>query len=147
MHVNIRYEIQAIVRRMIHPGRKHQKRIARGLLATLVGLWLLATAAPCVVMAQPSACPPDMVGSHCPQSQPALDVADNCDALAALNCRLPSPNPPSITLDVPAPMPMLLQTLPLALDVTQAGRLSHFARTTVDSPTPLLDRKQSRLLI
>lgn len=133
---------------MIHFGRKHQKRTARGLLATLVGLWLLATAAPCVVMAQPSACPPDMAGNHCPhETQPTLGAADNCDALAALNCRLPSPNPPSITLDVPAPMPMLLQTLPLALDVIQADRLSHFVRTTVDSPTPLLDRKQSRLLI
>ncbi len=129
---------------MIRLSRKHT---ARGLLATLVGLWLLAAAAPCV-MAQPSACPPDMAGNHCPhEGQPALDAADNCDALAALNCRLPNPNPPSITLDVPAPMPMSLQTLPLAPDVTQTDRLSHFARTTVDSPTPLLHRKQSRLLI
>ncbi len=131
---------------MIHPGRKHQKRTARGLLATLVGLWLLAAAAPCV-MAQPSAYPPDMVGSHCPQSQPALDAADNCDALAALNCRLPNPNPPSAALDIPAPTPVLLQTFPIVLDVIQADRLSHFAHTTVDPPTPLLNRKQSRLLI
>lgn len=133
---------------MIHLGRKHQKRTARGLLATLAGLWLLAAAAPCVVMAQPSACPPDMAGNHCPhETQPTLDTADNCDALAALNCRLPNPNPPSITLDVPAPMPMLLQTLPVMLDITRAGRLSSFTRTTVYPPAPLLDRKQSRLLI
>ena len=132
---------------MIHLGRKHQKRTARGLLATLVGLWLLAAAVPCV-MAQPPACPPDMAGNHHPhESQPALDAADNCDALAALNCRLPNPNPPSVTLDVPAPAAVLLQTLPMVLDVIQADRLSHFAHTTVDPPTPLLNRKQSRLLI
>ena len=132
---------------MIRLSRKHREHTARGLLATLAGLWLLAAAVPCV-MAQPPACPPDMAGNNCPhEGQPALDTADNCDALAALNCRLPNPNPPSITLDVPAPMPMLLQTLPRVLDVTQAGRLSSFTRTTVDSPTPLLDRKQSRLLI
>ncbi|HLD14791.1 MAG TPA: hypothetical protein VJB18_08780 [Burkholderiales bacterium] len=133
---------------MIRLSRKRREHITRGLLATLAGLWLLAAAAPCVVMAQAPACPPDMASHHYPhESQPALDAADNCDALAALNCRLPNPNPPSITLDVPAPMPMLLQTLPRVLDVTQAGRLSSFTRTTVDSPTPLLDRKQSRLLI
>src|SRR3989344_130362 len=133
---------------MIRLSRKRREHITRGLLATLAGLWLLAAAAPCVVMAQAPACPPDMASHHYPhESQPALDAADNCDALAALNWRLPNPNPPSITLDVPAPMPMLLQTLPRVLDVTQAGRLSSFTRTTVDSPTPLLDRKQSRLLI
>lgn len=132
---------------MIHLGRKHQKRTARGLLATLVGLWLLAAAAPCV-MAQPPACPPDMVGNHCPhEGQSALDAADSCDALATLNCRLPNPNPPSAALDIPAPAPVLLQTFSMALDVIQADRLSHFAHTTVDPPTPLLNRKQSRLLI
>ena len=132
---------------MIHLGRKHQKRTARGLLATLAGVWLLAAAAPCV-LAQPPACPPDMVGHHYPhESQPALDAADNCDALAALNCRLPNPNPPSAALDIPVPTPVLLQTFPMVLDVIQADRLSHFAHTTVDPPTPLLNRKQSRLLI
>ena len=132
---------------MIRLSRKHREHTTRGLLATLAGLWLLAAAAPCV-MAQPPICPPDMVGNHCPhESQPALDAADNCDALAALNCRLPNPNPPSAALDIPAPAAVLLQTFPMVLDVIQADRLSHFAHTTVDPPTPLLNRKQSRLLI
>ncbi|HLD14818.1 MAG TPA: hypothetical protein VJB18_08915 [Burkholderiales bacterium] len=133
---------------MIRLSRKRREHTTRGLLATLAGLWLLAAAAPCVVMAQAPACPPDMASHHYPhESQPALDAADDCDALAALNCRLPNPNPPSAALDIPAPAPVLLQTLPIVLDVIQADRLSHFAHTTVDPPTPLLNRKQSRLLI
>ena len=131
----------------MHLSRKHQKRTARGLLATLAGVWLLAAAVPCV-MAQPPACPPDMTGNHYPhESQPTLNAADDCDALAALNCRLPNPNPPSAALDIPVPTPVLLQTFPVVLDVIQADRLSHFAHTTVDPPTPILNRKQSRLLI
>ncbi len=132
---------------MLSGNRNNVRRTARGLLATLAGVWLLAAAAPCV-MAQAPACPPDMVGNHCPhESQPTLDAADNCDALAALNCRLPSPNPPSATLDMPAPAPVLLQTLPVVFDVARANSLSNFAYTTVHPPTPLLNRKQSRLLI
>ena len=132
---------------MIHLSRKHQKRTARDLLAALVGVWLLAAAAPCV-MAQPPACLPDMTGKYCPnENQPALDAADGCDALAALNCRLPDPNPPSIALDIPAPAPILLQTLPVVPEVSRASLLPNFVRAAVDPPTPLLNRKQSRLLI
>ncbi len=131
---------------MMRLSQKHQKRTARGLLAALAGVWLLAAAVPCV-MAQPAACPPDMAGKYCPhENQPALDVADGCDALAALNCRLPDPNPPSITLDTPAPVPMLLQTLPVTLTVVRTNHPPGFARAA-DPPTPLLNRKQSRLLI
>jgi hypothetical protein len=132
---------------MIRLSRKHRKHTTRGLLAVVAGLWLLASAAPCV-MAQPMAYPQDTAGNHCPNETPhALVAADNCDALAALNCRLPDPNPPSATLDLPAPAPMLLQTLPAAPAVFHTNRPPSFARAAVDPPTLTLNRKQSRLLI
>lgn len=129
-------------------SRNHQKRTARGLLAVVAGLWLLAAAAPCIA-AQTQVCPPDTLNSHCPADHTAaLAAADNCDALAALNCRLPNPNPPSSALDIPAPAPLLLlQTLPLAPDVLRAQRAPNWVRTAVDPATPVLNRKQSRLLI
>ena len=132
---------------MIPLGRKHRKRTARGLLAVLSGLWLLAAAAPCLA-AQPMACPSDSLGNHCPlDSRSALDAACGCGALEALNCHLPNPNPPSAALDIPAPAPMLLQTLPVPPEISRVSRLPTFARTNADPPTPLLNRKQSRRLI
>lgn len=131
---------------MLALGRKHQKRTARGLLAVLGSLWLLASAAPCV--AAPVTCPTDSLGNHCPQDgHSALDTACGCGTLEALNCHLPNPNPPSAALDIPSPAPMLLQTLPVAPEISRVSRLPAFARTHADSPTPLLNRKQSRRLI
>lgn len=128
-------------------SRNHQKRTARGLLAVVAGLWLLAAAAPCIA-AQTQVCPPDTLNGHCPADHaPALAASDNCDALAALNCRLPNPNPPSAAPEIPAPAPLLLQTLPLVPDVTRAPRAPNFVRAAADPPTPVLNRKQSRLLI
>ena len=71
---------------MIHLGRKHQKRTARGLLATLAGVWLLAAAAPCV-LAQPPACPPDMAGDCPSMDHPGQSAANDCDALMAVDCQ------------------------------------------------------------
>ena len=132
---------------MLSLGRKHQKRTARSLLAVFGGLWLLASAAPCMA-AQPMACPSDTPGNHCPQDgHSALDTAGGCGALETLNCHLPNPNPPSAALDIPAPAPMLLQTLPVAPEISRVSRLPTFARTDADPHTPLLNRKQSRRLI
>lgn len=132
---------------MMRHIRKHQKHTARSLLAVVTGLWLLAAAAPCVA-AQSVVCPQDMAGKNCPhENPPALGATDGCDALAALNCRLPDPNPPNATLDIPAPAPMLLHTLPLIPEVSRARLLPNVVRAAIDPPSPLLNRKQSRLLI
>jgi hypothetical protein len=117
------------------------------LLAAFACVWLFAAAAPCV-MAQPAACPQDTMGNPCPHDNPsALSAPDGCDALTALNCQLPDPNPPSAALDIPAPAPMLLHTLPLLPEVSRSDLLLNFVRAGIDPPSPLLNRKQSRLLI
>jgi len=89
-----------------------------------------------------------MAGNPCPhENQQGIAAPDTCEALTALNCLMPEPNPPSAALDIPAPAPMLLQTLPIAPDVIRTGLLLNIPRLATGPPSPLLNRKQNRLLI
>ncbi len=127
---------------MLSGNRNGIRRTARALLTLMAGAWLLAAAAPCA-MAAPMPIPADHAGC-CPDK--ATPLAD-CEALMALDCQQPQPTPPSMSIDVPVSMPVLLYTLPLALDPPLPQDIPLHARTDSAPPPPLLDRKQSRLLI
>lgn len=127
---------------MLSSNRNGIRRTARGLLALVAGAWLLAAAAPCV-MAAPMPMPADHAGC-CPDKAPPLT---DCDALMALDCQQPQPTPPSVSVDVPVSTPVLLYTLPLALDPPLRHDTPLHARADTAPPPPFLDRKQSRLLI
>lgn len=128
---------------MLLGTRKALRRTARGLLAVMAGAWLFAAVAPCV-MAQPA----PAAGSHagcC--TDKAVPLAENCDALSALDCRTPEPVPPSAAFDQPAPAVALLYTVPAALTPSFAGPARPSLRADTSPPPPHLNRKHTRLLI
>lgn len=129
---------------MLSGNRNGVRRTARGLLALMAGAWLLAAAAPCV-MAQPMPMPADHTGC-CPDkaSPPAAD----CAALTALDCQLPKPAPlTGAAFDLPAPMPVLLYSLPVMPVMAAPIRPRQFIDVYDPSPPHVLNRKHSRLLI
>ena len=129
---------------MLSGNRNGVRRTARGLLALMAGAWLLAAAAPCV-MAQPMPMPADHAGC-CPDKAPP-PMAD-CGALTALDCQLSKPAPlTGAALDLPAPTPMLLHSLPVMPVMAAPIRPRQFIGVHDPSPPHVLNRKQSRLLI
>lgn len=129
---------------MLHRSRKGIRRTARALLVFLTGTWLLAAMAPCVAAAPMSM--PTQTGPapcHADRDHRAAMPVD-CDALSALHCQQSQPTPPSVALDVPVTVPVQSVVLaPLPLPVARDRLVS-----ALDvSPPPVLDRKQSRLLI
>ncbi len=130
---------------MLFGNRNGIRRTARALLALMAGAWLLAAAAPCV-MAAPMPMPADVMDC-CPDHMAPAAMTPDCDMLAALDCQQPKPTPPSASIDVPASTPVLLYTLPLTLDPPLPQTSQPYARADSAPPPPLLDRKQSRLLI
>lgn len=130
---------------MLLGTRKSLRRTARGLLALMAGAWLFAAAAPCT-MAQPMPVPADVMDC-CPDHMALAAMAPDCDMLAAFDCQKPQPTPPSASTDVPVSTPVLLYTLPVALDPPLPRDVQPYAHSDNAPPPPLLDRKQSRLLI
>ena len=65
-------------------SRTIRRRTARGLLTLVSGLWLLATAAPCVMAA--THCP-GMNGVPCESMDHALPADIDCDSLQAIDCQ------------------------------------------------------------
>lgn len=130
---------------MLLGTRKSLRRTARALLALVAGAWLFAAVAPCT-MAQSMPVPADVMDC-CPDHMAPVAMAPDCDMLAAFDCQKPQPTPPSASTDVPVSTPVLLYTLPLALDppLPQADR--PYARADGPPPPLPLNRKQSRLLI
>lgn len=128
---------------MMHRGRKGIRRTARALLVFLTGTWLLAAMAPCVAAA-PMTMPAqaDAVPCHTDRDHRAATPVD-CDALSALHCQQSEPAPPSAALDIPPAVPV--QSVSLAPRPRAVAR-DRLAPPDV-SPSPVLDRKQSRLLI
>jgi hypothetical protein len=129
---------------MLHHSRKSIRRTARALLVFLTGTWLLAAMAPCVAAApMPMPAQTGPAPCHADRDHRAAMPVD-CDALSALHCQQSQPTPPSVTLDIPVTVPVQ--------SVTLAPRPLPFVRdrlaSALDVPSPpVLDRKQSRLLI
>jgi len=68
----------------------------------------------------------------------------DCDALSALHCQQSEPTPPSAAPDIPVAVPVQSVSLaPLPLPVAR----ERLPAPPDVSPPPVLDRKQSRLLI
>jgi hypothetical protein len=106
---------------MIGLTRQTRRTTARGLIALLSGLWLLAAAAPCV-MAAPHC--PDMDHVSCGPMDHAATTSD-CDSLHAIDCQRES-----IALSDRQPAPdlqfvsFLLSAVPQAVDASAHALLA-----------------------
>lgn len=126
---------------MLAGNRNSIRRTARGLLALMAGSWLLIAVAPCVMA---GAMPAPLDHANCCPDHKAPD----CDTLAALDCQVPQPVPPSASFDIPASVPVLLYALPAALDLPSRPAAPAYVRIGASPPPPhVLNRKHSRLLI
>ena len=98
------------------------KPIARGLLASLAALWLIAGTAPCV-MAQTQ--PMNHASVHCPMHDGGMNMdADDCGPVTAVSCQLPDlQSPLAAALSDMAMTPALLTVLPVVV-VLPANSLS-----------------------
>lgn len=77
---------------MLGLNRRTRRTTAKGLLALMSGVWLLAAAAPCVMASMPC---PNMGDVSCepaatPASQATLAPAPNCESLQAIDCQTPN---------------------------------------------------------
>lgn len=70
---------------MLGLSRKVRYRTAQMLLAVVGGLWLIAAAAPCVMVT--SHCPPGMAADCPSMDHPGMSMAGDCDALTAADCQ------------------------------------------------------------
>jgi hypothetical protein len=125
--------------RMTYFDRSRTRTWAARLAALFTGVWLFAALTPCV-MAMDHPCGMMDGGKIC------APVTDPC-GLAAVDCQMTDSNPPSAaTADLPAPMPVVLATLPAADPLTPA-RIRHRARADSDLPDTLRLLQHVRLLI
>jgi hypothetical protein len=104
-------------------------------------LWLFAAFAPCV-----------MAGDHqCARSdngkEPCALTANVQCGLAAVDCRLPDPNPPNdIAVDPPAPVAVVLATLPV-VEPLMPARWRQWTRAGVEPSPASPPLENIRLLI
>ncbi|MBI3545129.1 MAG: hypothetical protein HY081_00835 [Gammaproteobacteria bacterium] len=96
---------------MLRWFRSHSKSLARGMIAAMASLWLVAIAAPCVMAQAPQM---DYGATRCHMPMTQADM-NNCDPVSAVSCQLPDINSPLIAAlgDIPY-TPVLLSTLPAA---------------------------------
>lgn len=131
---------------MMHWFRRKLKPIARGLLATIASLWLVAGAAPCV-MAQSQ--PMNHASVHCPMHDGSMNMdADDCGPVAAVSCQMPDINSPAtVAFGDMAVTPALLTVLPVAValpDNSISPRRDFF---TPDFPAPPLHIQHLTLIL
>lgn len=119
---------------------KRSKPLARGLIAALASLWLVAGAAPCV-MAQPHphGQPTDYAAQHhdmMHMDMAAMDATE-CDPVKAVSCQLPDVNSPlAAALGDLAAAPVLLALLPVSI-IQPPARLylrNDFFRPDIPAP-------------
>ena len=105
---------------MLRWFHKKLKPIARIAATTLAAMWLVASAAPCV-MAQPS--PMDHGSVHCPKHDGGMNMdAGDCDPATAVSCQLPDlQSPLAAALGDLAVTPVLLTVLPVTVALPDNG--------------------------
>jgi len=122
------------------------KPIARGLLASLAALWLIAGTAPCV-MAQTQ--PMNHASVHCPMHDGGMNMdADDCGPVTAVSCQLPDlQSPLAAALSDMAMTPALLTVLPVVValpDNSITPRPDFFSQ---DIPAPPLHIQHLTLIL
>ena len=128
--------IGTIIKAMLGLTHRTRRTTARGLLALMSSLWLLAAAAPCV-MAAPHC--PGMDGQPCESMDHAAKAPD-CDSLQAVDCQREDTalnsrdSVPDLSM-----VPVLLATTPLTVELATLPSLTADPdRLTLQlSPPPL----------
>jgi hypothetical protein len=130
----------------MHWFHKNRKRVARGLLAMLASLWLVAGAAPCV-MAQSH--PMNHGSVQCPMHDGVMNMdADNCGPVTAVSCQLPDlQSPLAAALGDLTVTPVLLTVLPVVVAVPDNSMPLRHDFFTPDIPAPPLHIRHLTLLI
>jgi len=131
---------------MLRWFHKKLKPIARGLLATIASLWLVAGAAPCV-MAQSQ--PMNHASVHCPMHDGVMNmVADDCGTVTAVNCQMPDINSPAtVAFGDMTVTPVLLTVLPVVVAVPDNSIPLRHDFFRPDIPAPPLHIQYLTLLI
>lgn len=131
---------------MLRWFHKKLKPIARGLLATIASLWLVAGAAPCV-MAQSQ--PMNHGSVHCPMHDGVVNMdADECGPAMAVSCQLPDlQSPLAVALGDLAVTPALLTVLPVVVAVPDNSIPLRHDFFRPDIPAPPLHIQYLTLLI
>jgi hypothetical protein len=116
------------------------------LLAVAASLWLVASAAPCV-MAQSQ--PMNHASVHCPMHDSVMNMdVDNCGPVTAVSCQLPDLQSPLATaLGDLAITPVLLTVLPVVVAVPDNSIPLRQDFFTPDIPAPPLHIRHLTLLI
>jgi hypothetical protein len=125
---------------------KKLKPIARGLLSTLVALWLVAGIAPCV-MAQSQ--PMNHASAHCPMHNGVMNMdADNCGPVTAVSCQLPDlQSPLAAALSDMAVTPALLTVLPVVVALPDNSITPRHDFFSPDIPAPPLHIQHLTLIL
>ncbi len=131
----------------MHWFRKRRRNIARGLLAAMGSLWLVAATSPCV-MAQPHQM--DQASFHCPMDEgiAAKAMSSDCGPVVAVGCQLPDLNSPPVAApgDL-AVTPVLLTTLPVSIILPRIQGQSRHDFSTPDIPAPPLHIQHLTLIL
>ncbi len=132
---------------MLRWFRRRLKPITRGLLATVVSLWLVAEAAPCV-MAQPHQMGQAPIHCHMPQHIAQPDVNSDCGAVRSVSCQMPDINSPLVTaLSDFATAPVLLTMLPVSIILPSTRQHPQNDYFTPDIPAPPLHIQHLTLIL
>jgi hypothetical protein len=121
-------------------SRFRTRRLAARLAALFVGAWLFAALSPCV-MAMDHPCGEMDSGKTC------MQTAEPC-GLAAVDCQLTDPNPPSTaSLDLPVPLPVVVLSVRPAHDPLAEHRARARTRHNAELPGAYYPLQHVRLLI
>ena len=131
---------------MMHWFRRKLKPIARGLLATIASLWLVAGAAPCV-MAQSH--PMNHASVHCPMHDGGMNMdTDNCGPVTAVSCQMPDVNSPAtVAFGDMAVTPVLLTVLPVTTVLPDNRVPLRYDFFAPDFPSPPLHIQHLTLIL
>lgn len=122
---------------MLGLSRKVRFRTAQTLLVLMGSLWLLAAAAPCVMVA--SHCPPGMAGDCPSMNHPDLSMTGDCDALTAVDCQSSGEERLAATTPVMdfSVVPVRLHDLPVATALHTPHAPDRYATVILSPPLNL----------
>lgn len=131
---------------MMHWFRRKLKPIARGLLSTVAALWLIASAAPCV-MAQSH--PMNHGSVHCPMHDSVMNMdADDCGPVTVVSCQMPDlQSPLAAALGDMAVTPALLTVLPVVVALPDNSISPRHDFFSPDIPAPPLHIQHLTLIL
>lgn len=131
---------------MLHHFRRNLKHVARGLIALVAALWLMAGASPCV-MAQPHTMDAPVPHHAMPAGMADADMHD-CGPVTAVDCKLKDLVSPlsSVPADL-AVTPVLLTILPAPIALAYSAPVHTREFFTPDIPAPPLHIRHLVLLI